>query len=210
MPDEITLARIMTALDLEFERALHYHEEGYESDNDYELPSQVMRPLHVYSVSTTEASFNPADYKVAHCPISPFTPMPSRDELPFCQRVCWCLTFDETPHQKWTLTMNISLQLTLMTQHGLRSLYLIAKNTCAFTRYPDQQPHPCNLIRWRYPRARTNGYWDPRGPTRPHQCPKRIVIWLWLLGTQCARIPVVIWHLNPATENNLDINRQYV
>ena len=25
MPDEIVLAKIMTALDLEFERALHYH-----------------------------------------------------------------------------------------------------------------------------------------------------------------------------------------
>ena len=26
MPDEIVLARIMTALDLEFKRALHYHD----------------------------------------------------------------------------------------------------------------------------------------------------------------------------------------
>ena len=29
MPDEIVLARMMTALDMEFERALHYHDEGY-------------------------------------------------------------------------------------------------------------------------------------------------------------------------------------
>ena len=35
MPDEIVLVKILTALDLEFERALHYHDEGYESDNDY-------------------------------------------------------------------------------------------------------------------------------------------------------------------------------
>ena len=28
MPDEIFLARIMTALDLEFEKAMHYHDEG--------------------------------------------------------------------------------------------------------------------------------------------------------------------------------------
>ena len=74
MPDEIALARIMTAPDLEFERALHYHVEGYESDNEYGLPTQVMRPICVYSVSTTEASFNPADYEGAHCPISSFTP----------------------------------------------------------------------------------------------------------------------------------------
>ena len=35
MPDKIVLARVMTVLDLEFEKALHFHDEGYESDNDY-------------------------------------------------------------------------------------------------------------------------------------------------------------------------------
>ena len=73
-PDEIVLDRIMTALDLEFKKALHYPDEGYESDNDYGLSVQVVRPVHIYSVSTTEASFNPADYKGAQCPISPFIP----------------------------------------------------------------------------------------------------------------------------------------
>ena len=29
MPDGIILARMMTALDLEFEKVLHYHDEGY-------------------------------------------------------------------------------------------------------------------------------------------------------------------------------------
>ena len=43
MPDEIVLARIMTTLDLKFEKALHYHDKGYESDNAYGLPAQVMR-----------------------------------------------------------------------------------------------------------------------------------------------------------------------
>ena len=45
MPGEIVLARIMTALDLEFERALHYHNEGYNSDNDYDLSGPFMRPV---------------------------------------------------------------------------------------------------------------------------------------------------------------------
>ena len=94
MSDQIVLARIMTALDLEFEVA---HDKGYESDNDYGLPTQVMRPVHVYSVSTTDASFNPASYKVAQCPISPFTPRQPRDELPFHQGVHFHITFDETP-----------------------------------------------------------------------------------------------------------------
>ena len=34
MPDEIILARMMTALDLEFKRVLHYHDEGYKNDSD--------------------------------------------------------------------------------------------------------------------------------------------------------------------------------
>ena len=39
MPDETVLAKIMTALDLTFEGTLHYHDEGYDSDNnDYDLP----------------------------------------------------------------------------------------------------------------------------------------------------------------------------
>ena len=61
MPDEIVLARIMTALDLEFARALYYHNGGYDSDNDYGLPGSVMRPVYVYLVSPTEDSFNPTD-----------------------------------------------------------------------------------------------------------------------------------------------------
>ena len=38
MLDEIILARMVTALDLEFKRALHYHDEGYESNNVYGFP----------------------------------------------------------------------------------------------------------------------------------------------------------------------------
>ena len=38
MPDGIILARMMTTLDLEFKRALHYHDERYESNNDNGLP----------------------------------------------------------------------------------------------------------------------------------------------------------------------------
>ena len=61
MLDEIILARIMTTLDLEFKSALHYHNEKYESNNDYGLPPQITGPIHVYSVFTTQASFDLAD-----------------------------------------------------------------------------------------------------------------------------------------------------
>ena len=65
MPDKIVLAYIMTVLDLEFERTLHYHNEGYDNDNDYWLSAPVMKPVHIDLVSTTETSFNPTDYKGA-------------------------------------------------------------------------------------------------------------------------------------------------
>ena len=65
MSDKIVLTRIMTALDLEFKRALHFHDEGYENNNDYGLPGPVMRPVHIYFVSTTKTSFKPTDYKGA-------------------------------------------------------------------------------------------------------------------------------------------------
>ena len=51
MPDEIVLARMMTPLDLEFEKVLYYHDKGYESDNDYRLPAQVMMPVCIIQFS---------------------------------------------------------------------------------------------------------------------------------------------------------------
>ena len=71
MPDQIIWARMMTALDLEFEKALHYHDEGYESDNNYGLPAEVMRPVCIFQFPPLRASFNTADYKEALHTISP-------------------------------------------------------------------------------------------------------------------------------------------
>ena len=74
IPDKIVLERMMTTLDLEFEKAMHYHDKGYESDNDYGVQSQVMWPVCIFSVFTTDASFNLAEYKETQCTISTFTP----------------------------------------------------------------------------------------------------------------------------------------
>ena len=87
----------MTALDLEFERTLHYHDEGYDSNNDHGLLGPVMWPVCVYLVSTTEASFNPTDYMGAQCSTSLFTPRQPRYKWLFHQGVSGHLTFDETP-----------------------------------------------------------------------------------------------------------------
>ena len=73
MPDKTIVARMMTALDLKFETAMHYHDKGYESDNDYGLPPQVVRPVCIHSGFTTE-TFYLAEYKVTPGTISPFTP----------------------------------------------------------------------------------------------------------------------------------------
>ena len=65
MPEEVFLTRIMTALDLEFEKALYHHDEGYGSDNDYGLSSNITRLVCIYSMFSAEASFNLADYPAA-------------------------------------------------------------------------------------------------------------------------------------------------
>ena len=74
MPDEIIIVRIMTVLDMEFEKAMHCHDERYESDNDHGLPPWVMRPNQVYSVFRNETSFDLANFAITQCPISPFAP----------------------------------------------------------------------------------------------------------------------------------------
>ena len=50
IPGEIILARMMTSLGLEFERALHYYGKGYESDNDYGLPPHITRLVSIFSM----------------------------------------------------------------------------------------------------------------------------------------------------------------
>ena len=75
---------------------MHYHDEGYEKDNDYGVPPEVMRSVCIYAVFTTELSFNLADYKETQCTIFPFMPRWPRS-LPFHEEVCWHLTFDQMP-----------------------------------------------------------------------------------------------------------------
>ena len=95
MPDEIVLARMMTTLYLDFERALHYHNEGYGSDNNYGLLPCITVLVCIYSLFSAEASFNPA-YTATQCQLSPFIPRHPRG-LPLQEGICWCLTFDEIP-----------------------------------------------------------------------------------------------------------------
>ena len=95
MPDEIISSRMIAALDLEFEKTLHYHDERYECNNHYGLLPQVMRHIRVYSAFITKASFDPANFTTTQCQISPF--IPSCPSLQFQEGVCWHLAFKEMP-----------------------------------------------------------------------------------------------------------------
>ena len=88
MHDEF-LARIMTALDLEFKRVLHYYDVGYDSDNYCRLPCPFMRPVFIYLVSITKVSLKLTDYKGAQGPTSPSTPSVKVENV---KGVCWNLT----------------------------------------------------------------------------------------------------------------------
>ena len=73
--NEHLLAQFMLALENEFERALQFHNEGYQSSDDYDLPKLLMRSTHIYSVSSAaEISFNPTDYQESTTPTSLSTP----------------------------------------------------------------------------------------------------------------------------------------
>ena len=165
-----------------------------------------MRPVHIYLVSTTETSFNPQTTREQNVLYLPsYQGDPGRS----------CLSTKESPNslplmrhscQKWALMMKkkISPHLTLMTWYGLKNLWLPTTvhppDTAPYskTRNPTHRTHSGRSS----PRAGTNGYGETGLPTSCHQCPQRTFIWLWLLGTQWTRIPVVIWHLNLASENH--------
>ena len=60
--NEHLLAQFTIALEIEFERALQFHNEGYKSSDDYDLPKLLIRSTCIYSVlSVAETSFNPTD-----------------------------------------------------------------------------------------------------------------------------------------------------
>ena len=73
--NEHLLAQFMLPLEIEFERALQFHDESYKSSDNYDLPKLLIKPTHIYSVSSTpETSFNPTDYQESATPTSPSTP----------------------------------------------------------------------------------------------------------------------------------------
>ena len=68
-------------MDLDFERELHYHDDGYDSDNDYCLAAPFMRPVCIYLLSSTKGSFNPTDYRETEGFTFPTIPRQTKEEL---------------------------------------------------------------------------------------------------------------------------------
>ena len=65
----------MLALEIEFERALHLHNEDYEASDDYDLPQPLHKFTHIYAVSSsTETFFNPMGCQGSPIPIFLSTP----------------------------------------------------------------------------------------------------------------------------------------
>ena len=70
--NEHLLTQFPSALEIEFERALHFHDEGYESGDDYGLPKPLITSAYINSVSSAaKTSFNPTHYPESTAPTSP-------------------------------------------------------------------------------------------------------------------------------------------
>ena len=115
---------------------------------DYQL-----RPVHIYSVLTTEASFYPANYKERQYTISSFMSRCPRDDLPFCEGVFQHLTFDDKPlpipkvdcdDMEYLPTADLDDSVWSKDPMPDSWEYL-----CIHL-YPDQQPPPHNPIKWRW------------------------------------------------------------
>ena len=131
---------------------MHYHNAGYKCNNDYGLLAQVMRPVHIYLVSMTEASFNLADYKKAQNTISPFMPRQPRS-LSSHGGVYWHLTFNDTPplmpevdsnDERYLPTADLDDQVWSEEPVPDSREYMCIHN------YPGQKPYPHNPFKLRY------------------------------------------------------------
>ena len=92
------LAQFTLALEIEFEKALQFHNEGYKSSDDYDLPKLLIWLTHNYLISSAaEASFNPTDYQRAATPTYLSTLKWRQVELPLLWGVHRWLTFSDTP-----------------------------------------------------------------------------------------------------------------
>ena len=142
MPDEIILARMMTALDLEFKTASHNHDEGYASEKGYGLQPWITRPIPVYSIFTIENSqmTSPQPSAGSH-PSLPdvleaFHSEESASALPLMRCPCWC------PNQTLRMTKNPSWLQTWMIQCGAKNPNQAAGSISVSMKFLGWPPNP--------------------------------------------------------------------
>ena len=82
-PDQHVLATFILALEINFERALYLHDEGYKTGDDYDLPHPLRKSTHIYvEPSVVIASLNPMDYQNQWYPPLCQTPKQRPEESP--------------------------------------------------------------------------------------------------------------------------------
>ena len=75
-PDQVLHSTFILALEVEFELALHQHDEGYDIDNIYDLPPMLKNTACIHAVtSTNEGSIDPSGSQGGVVSISLSTPI---------------------------------------------------------------------------------------------------------------------------------------
>ena len=89
---------LLLSLEIEFERGLYLHGEGYNTDPNYDLPQLLQRTTHIYVVpSTTKASFDPLSSQRGTASILLSTPTGRVAGSPFYKTAQKCLNFNNMP-----------------------------------------------------------------------------------------------------------------
>ena len=73
-PDQVLHSSFILALEVEFELALQEPDEGYDTDNNYDLPKLLKRTACIYAVtSSNRGSFDPSGSQGGAAFITPST-----------------------------------------------------------------------------------------------------------------------------------------
>ena len=118
----------LLALEIEFKRVLYLHDEGYDTDANYDLPQPLKKTIHIYvGTAVAKTSFDPTGYQEAGMPSLMSTPRGRPAEPLLHWMACKHLNFGnphipEVDHNDKKKGI-ISLQHPRMTWYGLRNLY---------------------------------------------------------------------------------------
>ena len=88
---------LLLALQIKFERGLYIHNEGYDTDANYDLPEPLKKPACICVVTAAgETSLNLMGYQGSAIPTYMSTPTGRPAEPLICQIVNRCLNFDDS------------------------------------------------------------------------------------------------------------------